>query len=222
MRDEFSPSVKEALAKRVGLRCSNPDCRQLTSGPQVDPSGSINVGVAAHITAASPGGPRYDETMSSGTRAGADNGIWLCQKCAKLVDSDSERYSVTGLKEWKASAEAEALHELEGRASVLNGPEVHDFRKIGRLMPELLAEMRADLARNPVAREFVLLTRRGTYWSKGHELVYYHEDHDNLRSKIQILENLNLVYEITYNNTDRFIITEELADYLSNHNSAEA
>src|SRR5437899_8109263 len=56
MRDEFSVGTKELLAKRVGYRCSNPECRQPTSGPQEDPAKVVNIGVAAHITAASPDG----------------------------------------------------------------------------------------------------------------------------------------------------------------------
>ena len=31
VRDDFSPAVKEILAKRVGFRCSNPVCRQRAS-----------------------------------------------------------------------------------------------------------------------------------------------------------------------------------------------
>jgi hypothetical protein len=53
MRDDFDEKTKEILSRRVGLRCSNPNCRKLTTGPQTDPSKAINIGVAAHITVAS-------------------------------------------------------------------------------------------------------------------------------------------------------------------------
>jgi hypothetical protein len=33
MRDNFSMAVKETLARRVGVRCSNPDGQRPTSGP---------------------------------------------------------------------------------------------------------------------------------------------------------------------------------------------
>jgi hypothetical protein len=59
-RDEFSKETKEIVAKRVGSRCSNPNCRRPTSGPQTHPRKTVNIGVAAHITAAAPGGARYD------------------------------------------------------------------------------------------------------------------------------------------------------------------
>jgi hypothetical protein len=113
MRDDFPAEVKELLAKRVGYRCSNPECRQPTSGPQVDPAKTVNVGVASHITAASPDGPRYDPGLTPEQRKSSDNGIWLCQKCGKLVDNDAIRYPVIKLCEWKARAEATAVRELE-------------------------------------------------------------------------------------------------------------
>lgn len=93
MRDNFSNDVKNLLARRAGMKCSNPNCRQPTSGPQEDPEKAVNVGVAAHICAASSGGPRYDPNMTSEERSSSSNGIWLCQTHAKLVDNDEQRYT---------------------------------------------------------------------------------------------------------------------------------
>ena len=112
MRDDFTEDVKRVLAHRVCNRCSNPDCRRPTSGPQLNPTGYMNVGVAAHITAASPGGKRYDAFLSGEQRKHANNGIWLCQTCGKLVDNDETRFSLTVLRGWKRAAEAEALASL--------------------------------------------------------------------------------------------------------------
>ena len=88
MRDDFSQIVKDTLAKRVSYKCSNPSCRKQTSGPQQNNSGTINIGVASHITAAAPAGMRYDSQLDSEQRKSIDHGIWLCQNCAKLIDSD--------------------------------------------------------------------------------------------------------------------------------------
>jgi len=112
VRDDFSETVKRNLGRRVAYRCSRPDCRAPTLGPQVDPEKSINVGVAAHISAAAPKGPRFDAEMSPDVRASSSNGIWLCQNCAKLIDSDPTRYSRDVLFRWKAFAETTALDEL--------------------------------------------------------------------------------------------------------------
>jgi hypothetical protein len=114
MRDDFSKQIIETLAKRVGNRCSNPSCRKLTSGPHEDPSRALNIGVGAHIAAASPGGPRYDQNMTSEERQDTQNGIWLCQNCAKLIDNDIIRYNKQLLNQWKSRAEAHALSEVEG------------------------------------------------------------------------------------------------------------
>jgi len=117
MRDDFSPNVKLLLAKRVSFMCSNPDCQRITTGPSSDPKKSINIGVASHITAAAPGGPRYDATLSQEERENPENGIWLCQKCAKLVDSDPQRYSQEVLRKWKSNAEAQTLGLIQGSYS---------------------------------------------------------------------------------------------------------
>src|ERR1700757_3032869 len=90
------------------MLCSNPECRAHTTGPQTDPLKIVNVGVAAHITAASPGGPRFASGESDKERAAATNGIWLCQNCAKLIDSDTARFSASYLRGWKLAAEWEA------------------------------------------------------------------------------------------------------------------
>ncbi|HXG23569.1 MAG TPA: hypothetical protein VNJ09_03360 [Chthonomonadales bacterium] len=113
VRDEFDNRTKEILAHRVGYRCSNPNCRKLTSGPQEDPTKAVNIGVAAHITAASQGGPRYDAGLTSEERKSIDNGIWLCQNCAKLVDNDKQRYTADLLRNWKKLSEQAALLEVE-------------------------------------------------------------------------------------------------------------
>lgn len=113
MRDEFDDKNKEVLARRVGSRCSNPNCRKLTSGPQTDPAKAVNIGIAAHITAASQGGPRYNANLSSEERKSICNGVWLCQNCAKLVDNDEQRYTTDLLIDWKRLSEQAALLEVE-------------------------------------------------------------------------------------------------------------
>jgi hypothetical protein len=118
MRDDFSLKVKETLAKRVGYHCSNPVCRASTSGPQKNPEKTINVGVASHITAASEGGPRYDSSLTPKQRASVKNGIWLCQRCGKLIDTDLTIYTVERLRRWKKQAERNALHEVESGSRI--------------------------------------------------------------------------------------------------------
>ncbi len=112
VRDEFPSPVKTVLAQRAAGRCSNPDCGAVTSGPGLGPDSAVNVGVAAHITAASVGGPRYDPTLTQAERSAAWNGIWLCQTSAKLIDTDVARYTVDVLRQWKTRAEGRAAAML--------------------------------------------------------------------------------------------------------------
>ncbi|ADJ26470.1 hypothetical protein Dehly_1176 [Dehalogenimonas lykanthroporepellens BL-DC-9] len=216
MRDDFSLPTKELLAKRVAYRCSNPACRHVTSGPQTDTTKAVNIGVAAHITAASEGGPRFDPAMTSDDRQGTGNGIWLCQSCAKLVDNDPIRYAVDVLQLWKRLAETTAIHELESHSGV--GEDSTDkCAELESVMPDMFSEMRNDLAANHLSREFVILKKTWVYNGRPEHpvLVYYFEDHPDLESKLLILQNRGLIREITYNNVSRYVISEELARYLT-------
>jgi hypothetical protein len=216
MRDDFSVKIKELLSKRVGSRCSNPSCKQLTSGPQENPDKAVNIGVAAHITAASPDGPRFDETISPQKRSSSENGIWLCQNCAKLIDNDPSKYPTELLLNWRKGAEERASNEIEGKSQTnILSNNLHPWEKIETLMPYLVAEMRDDLANYPLRREFVLLKKCWSYWANVNELMYYFDDHPDLKSKIRVLQNLDLVYDITFNEVDRYTINEEFADYLT-------
>jgi hypothetical protein len=113
-RDDFTQQIKDVLAQRVNCRCSNPLCRAPTSGPRVDTKKSLSVGVAAHISAASAGGPRFQSEITSEDRRSIANGIWLCQTCARLVDSDEERFTTSILRDWRQKAETYA-EERVGR-----------------------------------------------------------------------------------------------------------
>ena len=117
-RDDFSPATKELLANRVGRKCSNPACRKLTCGANEDPQKVTSIGVAAHICAAAKGGPRYDATMTSQERKSFENGIWLCQSCSKLIDTDVVRYTKETLLSWKQIAEQLTIIEIETPAPV--------------------------------------------------------------------------------------------------------
>ena len=114
-RDDFTEATKRLLAERVGYRCSNPCCKRLTIGPQQEGKKSVSIGEAAHICAASPGGKRYDEKMTSDERKSFDNGIWMCRTHAALIDRDEKYFSIEKLKDWKADAEREAGDELIGK-----------------------------------------------------------------------------------------------------------
>jgi hypothetical protein len=216
VRDDFPASVKELLAKRVGYLCSNPGCRQPTSGPQSNPSGSINIGVAAHITAASPGGSRYDPSLSADQRVAAENGVWLCQTCAKLVDSDQSRYTMEKLIEWKTDAEAAAARALEHRRTPVTESE-GVFFEAERLMPELIAKMRADLRgdKTELVREFVILHSRNVIFGNTKpRFVYFERNHPQIRLQVDWLEEMGLVVDVTPKGTPIYRMVPEFVQWL--------
>jgi ribosomal protein L37AE/L43A len=91
--------------------------------------------VAAHITAAARGGPRYDETLTDDQRRSAENGIWTCQNCGAHVDRDQARFTVDELLGMKKAAEDAAAKALgqppraEGEAPgrLIGAPDLSQF-----------------------------------------------------------------------------------------------
>ena len=105
MRSNFSKKTIDTLAKRVGYLCSNPECKKPTVGPNAKDDKSSSIGVAAHLIAASNGGPRANHQASELEIKGIDNGIWLCSNCSSLIDKDETKYTIELLKSWKKNAE---------------------------------------------------------------------------------------------------------------------
>lgn len=210
-RDDFRAPVIRTIAQRAGYRCSNQTCLRPTIGPDgADESASI--GVAAHITAAAEGGPRYDPTLTAEERSAAENGIWLCQTCSRLIDVDVTSHSIDQLREWKTLAEMRAYLGIRGFAIVVS----RSFQKLEDKMPSLVAEMRDDIANAPFTREFIIGSKKWSYNGDPENPIfsYYFEDHENLKPMLKVMQNYDAIIETTYNNTDRFEFTEDFAEYL--------
>ncbi len=135
-RDDFSAATRRKLAGRAGNVCSVLTCRLPTQGAATGSDDVVDVGIAAHITAAAPGGPRYDPTLTSQQRREAANGIWCCTIHGKVIDDDEEAYPVEKLRQWKAQAEeasARALLSLQRTPGPDVGVEEADRRQLERL-----------------------------------------------------------------------------------------
>ena len=148
-RDDFGRPTITALAKRAGFQCSV--CRAVTVGPSAEsPTSVVNVGVAAHITAAAQGGKRYDKSMTAKARADIANAIWVCQTHAKLIDDDATTWTVAKLQAAKQSHEAHAArvvglpshrpnHGPDPTASPRGGslvPREYAFLHVGEMIPQ--------------------------------------------------------------------------------------
>jgi len=110
-RDEFPVAVVRILAARAGHRCSV--CHKATSGPGATDNTAHSDGIAAHITGASPKGPRYEPTLSPQQRKAANNGIWTCTQHAREIDSVSSSYTVSALRGLRQIREDFARRELQ-------------------------------------------------------------------------------------------------------------
>lgn len=111
MRDDFTKTVKDALAARAGNHCSFPGCTNITQGPSEESKIAVsNTGMACHIASASggSGARRYDPSMSREQRKSINNGIWMCYVHGKLIDTDEEKYSIEILNQWKKISEKKA------------------------------------------------------------------------------------------------------------------
>ena len=135
-RHEFNSGTKTLLAKRSGFQCAI--CQAVTVGPSAESVDSItNIGVAAHITAAAPGGSRYDESLTPSERSGIRSGIWLCQNHAKLIDSDQATWTVSKLHDIKSRHEAYITRSLGiPRDSVASLLDVQDYTQAPTITPK--------------------------------------------------------------------------------------
>jgi hypothetical protein len=111
-RESFPARVRDYVAREVHYTCSHPDCGAPTIGPSGESGKLTDIGVAAHITAASPLGPRYDASLTTEQRRSATNAIWMCQTHAKAIDDDTSTHSPETLREWKRVAVRRAEQAL--------------------------------------------------------------------------------------------------------------
>ena len=148
-RDDFNKDTVLRAAQRTAFRCSF--CRVPTIGPSRESNNAVsNIGVAAHICAAAPGGKRYDPNMTKQQRKSIDNCIWMCQVHAHLIDTDEITYSVSMLKEMKAKAEADAEKAIADVNLYTNNykKQQDDVSALDVLFLSMLKQGNFDLLRN--------------------------------------------------------------------------
>lgn len=141
-RIEFSDRTRQVLAERAAYFCSNPECRRLTLAPQGAGDGSFKVGIAAHIHAASPGGPRAISLRVKDI-ASVQNGIWLCGHCSLVIDKDPRAYPVGMLREWKTEHERFVRHlATVGLMRALSLPVKSDSAAVARRLVNAFEDRR--------------------------------------------------------------------------------
>ncbi|SCG80898.1 hypothetical protein GA0070623_5267 [Micromonospora rifamycinica] len=149
-RAEFSAATRRLIAQRAGFQCSVLNCGRLTVGPGPGAADVIDIGMAAHIFAAAPGGPRGTGGLSANERSSAENGIWCCYDHGKAIDTDGgDSFSVADLRAWKRLHEARKSLDMHGTAldnyglvesiSIKSAPAALSGRDIGLGMRNFIA-----------------------------------------------------------------------------------
>ena len=103
-RVNFLKSTRKILAGNAGHMCSFYNCGKPTIGPEIKGDGTVGtkgIAVAAHIYAASPGGPRPPVGLTDKEIRAESNGIWLCPDDALKVDNFQFEYPAELLLEMK-------------------------------------------------------------------------------------------------------------------------
>jgi hypothetical protein len=111
----------------------------------------------------------------------------------------------------------QAGYEAARKFSGQTGP---SFLQIKEQMPALVAEMKKDLEGNQgkFVREFFVMSRQHILGgSDKPRFIYFEEDHENLRGKIDILENHGYLTDVTPGNVPIYRMSEEFVRLVLNH-----
>lgn len=129
IRSNFNSKTKNSLCESVNGHCSI--CGKCTTWVNEDKDTGTakkdSIGEAAHIEAASKGGPRYNPNQSDEERSRFDNGIWVCSNCHTEIDNNEEKYDVKTLRYYKSIAMKKAQEDWNISRQGNGGIQVQDF-----------------------------------------------------------------------------------------------
>jgi len=104
------------------------------------------------------------------------------------------------------------------RKKDLKKDDENKFKDISSKMPELIKEMKDDFIHNSksFSREFFVLKTKGVVINSPEKsIAYYEDEHENLRSKISLLETSGYIYNSAEGQTLKYHIREEFLNILS-------
>lgn len=122
-RKAIPRSVEKVLFSQSGNQCSYPGCPTELTIEKSDGT-STSTGVIAHICAVSPGGPRFDHSMSESDVNSEANLVLLCPEHHTLVDTDVNGHPVVLLRRYKYEHVAKVRELMEQAMGTINFAEL--------------------------------------------------------------------------------------------------
>lgn len=162
MTGEFNQHTKNILAKRAGEKCTL--CKKNTSSAHSKYDEFVNLGEAAHIHGRKKGkNNRFDEELTEKQVKDIRNGIWLCPRCHKEIDSDEIKYTATFLIEIREKHETELA---SGAYNIVPSKVEKEIERLEKLLLE--KERSSDLTEKLFEKEILDYKKR---LSTLHELL---------------------------------------------------
>ncbi len=193
MRDaDFTDAVLKEIAQKAMYFCSSPKCSRMT-GYATTEGKARTIAEGAHINAAKKKGPRPNNGASINFLRSAENGIWLCSICHKLVDDDPTYYTEPILKEWKEK------HEKRMR------------KLVGKDLESMLLDLRNDRQYHDETREFLSFIENKRVMHEGMD----HESPSRVLESLQLIRERLIQTRAKVNpDTDLFVALKKLQDII--------
>ncbi|MCK4968054.1 MAG: hypothetical protein KAS12_03275 [Candidatus Aenigmarchaeota archaeon] len=119
---------KRIVFSRCGNRCSFSNCKQIIAF-KGESEKYTNSGELAHIKGDKKGSERYDSSQSDGDCNNPDNLILLCGTHHKIIDDQSDIYTVNKLTEMKQQHEKWVLEQYSKNVNELTFAELEVIKK---------------------------------------------------------------------------------------------
>jgi hypothetical protein len=198
---QYKPSVIRRLDTLSGNECAHPDC----SKKLIAEDGKSIISKICHIAAASPEGPRYDNSMTEDERRAFDNLILLCDEHHVIIDNKENEtlYPISLLKKWKSEHEKKIL-ELSSNKNLLSKHQLalnKVINSIGKKMDKVLDLSETTNAPNPddkisfnnVVRYKSVVEEFAPYQVKLNK-IYEEIEKEGSTKKELVLHNIKRVY----------------------------
>ena len=193
--NDFSERIKRLAGRSVGFRCCFPGCNRLLISKKENSDEILNTAEYAHIIAASPGGPRYDSSVSSDDIKSYDNCIVLCATHHHVIDNNPNNYPSKKLKDWKSIAEERTRQEMLLPNNYNSGEELE------ALFSSLLATGDYDVLRTKIS-DFKDVENHTFY-----EIVLRYKIFINVIFRKEVLPDIELYVKLGYKNIDSIVKT---------------